>query len=151
MAQKRLVIFRGPSGSGKSTAASKFLVENFRSDADPAQRRFEADQFFMKDGKYNFDASKLGQAHGWCQRGVHEAMQNEVSPIIVSNTSMTKWEVNPYLQLAEEYGYEVVVYKIKGPWDAELYASRNAHNVPLHVVQKQISKYQPIEGEIEYE
>jgi hypothetical protein len=102
----------------------------------------------MKDGKYNFDASKLGQAHGWCQRGVREAMEMEVTPLVVSNTSMTKWEVEPYLSLASEFGYEVIVYKIKGPWDAKLFAARNAHNVPLSVVQKQISKYQPIEGEI---
>ena len=145
---KQLVIFRGPSGSGKSTAAKKFAKD---SGVGFDGVHFEADQFFMVLGKYQFDATKLGQAHGWCQRQVRESMEAGLKLVIVSNTSMTKWEVNPYVALAEEFDYEVVIYKIKGPWDAKLYASRNAHNVPLHVVQKQIDKYQPIEGETEYE
>jgi len=144
VSMKRLYIFRGPSGSGKSTAARAFLSKN-------VGLHFEADEFFMQNGKYNFDASKLGQAHSDCQRRVRKAMEEGTYPLVVSNTSMTKWEVNPYLALAKEFGYEVVIYKVRGPWDAELYASRNAHGVPLNVVQKQISKYQPIEGEIEYE
>lgn len=147
---KQLVIFRGPSGSGKSTAARHFLQQSCGHSG--ALQHFEADNFFMEDdGSYNFNARQLGQAHNWCQCLVHDAMAEGLSPVVVSNTSMTKWEVEPYLEFAEQHGYEVVVYKIKGPWDAELFASRNAHNVPLSVVQKQISKYQPIEGEIEYE
>jgi NEDD4-binding protein 2 len=148
---KQLVIFRGPSGSGKSTAARQFLRDQ-NLGHEGTMQHFEADRFFLnQEHEYCFDASKLGSAHKWCQHRVRENMEIGVTPIVVSNTSMTKWEVNPYLQLAKEFGYEVVVFKIKGPWNAKLFSERNLHGVPLSVVQKQIDKYQPIEGETEYE
>lgn len=141
---KRLIIFRGPSGSGKSTAAKAFLSKN-------VGLQFEADEFFIdQNGRYNFDATKLGQAHSDCQRRVRWAMEGGTFPLVVSNTSMTLWELNPYLQLAKEYAYEVTVYRIKGPWDAALFASRNAHGVTEAIVQKQINKYKPFDGETEY-
>ena len=142
-AMKRLIIFRGPSGSGKSTAAKAWCQKN-------VGLHFEADEFFMQNGTYAFDASKLGQAHADCQRRLRKAMENDTYPLVVSNTSMTRWELNPYLAMAREFGYEVTIYKIKGPWDAKLYASRNAHGVTVEIVQKQINKYQPLESEEEY-
>lgn len=143
METRTLVIFRGPSGSGKTTAAKAFCAKN-------GGMFFEADSFFERNGTYNFDPSKLGQAHGDCQRRVRDEMQNGVGPLVVSNTSMTRWEVNPYLAMAKEMGYETVIYRIKGPWDAALYASRNAHGVTEAIVQKQINKYQTLESEEEY-
>jgi predicted kinase len=148
---KKLVIFRGPSGSGKTTAAKAFLHANAGFRSDSHQRHFEADAFFVdKNGQYKFDASKLGIAHGDCQRRVRQAMENGTYPLVLSNTSMTRWELNPYLAMAKEFGYEVVVYRIKGPWDPKLFASRNAHGVSIEIVQKQINKYQPLESEEEY-
>lgn len=140
---KKLIIFRGPSGSGKSTAAKALIDTN-------GGRVFEADQFFYRDGKYEFDATKLGQAHSDCQRRLRAAMEQGEETLIVSNTSMARWEVNPYLAMAREFGYEVTIYRIKGPWDAKLFASRNAHGVTEAIVQKQIDKYQPLEMEQEY-
>lgn len=140
---KKLIIIRGPSGSGKSTLAAKLQSNHLL--------RFEADQFFCRDGKYEFDATKLGAAHGECQRRVRDAMEDGEENIVVSNTSMTVREVCVYTDLADEYGYEVKIYRTKGPWDANLFAARNVHNVSLEVVQRQINKYQPIEGEEEHE
>lgn len=111
---------------------------------------FEADSYFFQGSKYVFDATKLAQAHGDCQRRVREYMLNNLGPIVISNTSMRRWEMNPYLQMAAELGYEVEIYRIKGPWVAEVFAARNLHNVPVEIVQRQIDKYQPMENEIEY-
>lgn len=143
MEARKLVIFRGPSGSGKSTAARVWCQKN-------VGLQFEADEFFMQNGTYAFDASKLGQAHADCQRRLRKAMKDDTYPLVVSNTSMTRWELNPYLAMAREFGYQVTIYRIKGPWDAKLYASRNAHGVTVEIVQKQINKYQPLESEEEY-
>jgi predicted kinase len=143
---KRLVLLRGPSGSGKSTLASKILGTQCSS-----ARHFEADQFFYNDGMYEFDASKLAQAHRDCQRRVRAAMETGEELLVVSNTSMTLWELAPYLAMAKEFGYEVVVYRTKGPWDAALFASRNLHGVAKDTIQKQINKYQPLEYEAEFE
>lgn len=138
-AMKKLIIFRGPSGSGKSTAAKAL-----------GGLHFEADEFFMRSGTYVFEANKLSQAHADCQRRVREAVSSEKELVVVSNTSMTRWELTPYLQMAKEFDYEVTIYRIKGPWDAKLFASRNTHGVTKEIVQRQINKYQPLESEQEY-
>ena len=41
---------------GKSTLAKRVCNQHI-----------EADMFFMKDGEYKFDPTKLKQAHEWCR------------------------------------------------------------------------------------
>ena len=140
---KQLIIIRGPSGSGKTTAAKDFVNKH-------GGAFFEADGFFYQEGNYVFDPKKLPQAHGDCQRRIREALANRVSPVVVSNTSMTHWEMNPYFAMAKQFEYHVTVYRIGGPWDAKLFASRNVHGVTEEIVQRQINKYEPLENEEEY-
>lgn len=143
METRELIIIRGPSGSGKSTLARKLQ----KSDAWIC----EADDYFVgRNGEYKFDPSKLGAAHANCQERVQTRMLAGDEQIIVSNTSMRIQEVKPYLALALQYGYAVKVYRTQGPWDVNLFASRNVHNVPQAVVQRQIARYQPLENEEEY-
>jgi len=52
---KELILLRGLPGSGKSTLAKSLDGIHI-----------EADQFFMIDGEYRFDASKLKDAHNYC-------------------------------------------------------------------------------------
>jgi predicted kinase len=103
---KTLIILRGIPGAGKSTFAN-FIWES--------GVIFEADQYFYDDeGNYNFDASKLREAHAQCQQRVENAMKvNQDNPqyypeIVISNTSTTEKELQPYLDLANKYGYYVV-------------------------------------------
>lgn len=146
----KLIILRGPSGSGKSTIASH--LKNVHS-----APYHEADHYFNRSwllngqmDEYLFDASKLGDAHAWCRMRVKKHMFEQVPVVIVSNTSMTLWEMNPYLDLAQEYNYEVEVWRTPGPWDANVLFKRNVHNVPLNVLEKQINKYQPTKNEKEW-
>ncbi len=142
---RKLIILRGPSGSGKSTLARKFVNELARDRA-----YFEADSFFMKDGKYEFDANKLPQAHAQCQKGVSDCMTVGMEMIVVSNTNMRSRDMEPYFMLAHQHGYEVEVYRTPDPWDAKLFASRNVHGLTEAMIQRQIDRYQPLENEVEY-
>lgn len=109
--QKILFIARGPSGSGKSTMVKELA------DKTGAQI-FGSDDFFMRDGVYQFDLKKLSEAHEWNRSRVEEAMQGEVPYIIVDNTNTMFWEMQPYALLAQQYGYEV---QFKEPdWHSEL-------------------------------
>jgi len=147
----KIIILRGPSGSGKSTIAN-FLANEYddrRNSDGRIMAMMEADMFFDGQNGYTFDASKLGQAHRWCQLSTERAMLHG-DDLIVSNTGITNWEMDPYLRLAEQYGYAIDVWRTPGPWDADVLFGRNVHGVPLATLEKQIRKYQPHPDEVEW-
>ena len=158
----KLIILRGPSGSGKTTIARSIEREADEAKYGKGTTRtmgmlwmpqvtvHEADLFFITGPKYNFDASKLSQAHRWCQLDVERRIVGNVPAVIVSNTNMGMWELNPYLQLAKQYDCELEVWRTPGPWDPEVLNSRNVHGVPLASLEKQIKKYQPLDNEQEW-
>ena len=92
---KQLILLRGLPGSGKSTFAN--LLGGIH---------VEADQYFMQDGEYKFDASKLKQAHNWCKLRVEHSMEDGANKITVSNTFTQEWEMDTYFELTEKYGYQ---------------------------------------------
>lgn len=55
-----LVLIRGLPGSGKSTMARILRQVGYE--------HFEADIFFEDRGVYRYDASRVADAHAWCQR-----------------------------------------------------------------------------------
>ena len=135
---KVLILLRGLPGSGKSSFANLIWA---------SQVICEADQFFYdKEGNYNFDVTKLGQAHKACQEKVETFMKDNQNnhqfypEIVVSNTSTTEKELQPYLDLALKYGYTVVSLivenrhggkNIHGVPDEKLEAMRNRFNIKL--------------------
>lgn len=123
---KILYIIRGASGAGKSTFAQTLGCPVF-----------EADMFFIKDGVYNFEGSKIKEAHTWCQLQVEEAMKFnkdtyglDNSEIAVSNTFTQEWEMEPYFKLAEKYGYKVFSLIVENRHGGE-----NTHGVPPEKVE----------------
>ena len=63
-----LYIIRGLPGSGKSTLGVKLCGEG---------NTFAADDYFEDDtGVYNFDPTRLKDAHAWCQWAVGFALNN---------------------------------------------------------------------------
>ena len=91
--------------------------------------------YFIDDnGNYNFDASKLKQAHDWCRFQVEETMK-DADDIVVSNTFTTEWEMKPYLDLAEKYGYTVFTVVVENR-----HGNKDIHNVPEETRQKQAKR-----------
>jgi predicted kinase len=118
---RNLYLLRGLPGSGKSTLA-RFVGDAF----------VEADMFFLKNGKYEFDGSKIRDAHAWCQSTVREWMQMnadtyglEYSEIAVSNTFTQEWEMEAYYNLAKEFNYKVFSMIVENRHDGV-----NSHGVP---------------------
>lgn len=116
---KTLYIVRGVPGSGKSTFAKSL-----------GGTHFETDSYFMVDGEYKFDFTKLKEAHKWCQDSVNTAMilnhttgQNEV--IVVSNTFTQEWEMQPYFEMSESWGYQVFSIIVENR-----HGGVNTHGVP---------------------
>jgi predicted kinase len=130
-----LTLLRGLPGSGKSTFAN-FIWNDYAI--------CEADKFFYdKEGNYNFDASKLRQAHEWCRQEVETRMvENSITPqyypeIVVSNTFTQEWEMEPYFKLAEQYGYRVFTIIIENRHDG-----KNVHGVPDEKLEQMRNRFQ---------
>lgn len=118
---KKIIILRGLPGSGKSRHAATYngVV-------------CSADHFFEKDGEYNFDVTKLGQAHMECQRQAFTFMRDEVPLLVIDNTNSRRWEYMFYKDMATYFGYEIEV-RVIGEISLEAvkeYAERNIHGVP---------------------
>jgi len=129
----QLIIVRGLPGSGKSTLAKQIASDINRGDPGMAQV-FEADDFFTKRGKYQFDVTKLPQAHGWCLRKTREALE-ENRTVIVSNTFTTIKELKPYFALAKEFFIVPVVYLAQNQFP-------NVHNVPAEKLEQMRNRFQ---------
>jgi predicted kinase len=127
---KTLYIVRGIPGSGKSTFA-KELVPDFLV--------CEADKYFMSGDEYKFDPTKLKDAHLWCQKIVETYMESdELYPkIAVSNTFTTEWEMKPYFDLAEKYGYRVFSVVVENR-----HGNNSVHNVSDETINKMINRFQ---------
>ena len=93
---KELILLRGLPGSGKSTLAKTI-----------GGIHIEADQYFMENGEYKFDATKIKLAHNWCVLQTQKALVDEITTIAISTTFTQEWEMKPYFGLAEMHGYRV--------------------------------------------
>jgi NEDD4-binding protein 2 len=135
--EKILFVVRGGSGSGKS-----FLAKQLAGDTG---KIFSADEYFMKDGKYQFDPKLLGKAHGWCYYRCVDAMNKGISPIVFDNTNTEAWEPKRIVQDAIQRGYKVEVREPDTSWkfNAEELFKRNTHNVPLETIHKQLNRWHP--------
>ena len=122
---KELILLRGLPGAGKSTYAKSI-----------GGRHAEADQYFMEDGEYKFDASKLKDAHLWCQSIVDSYMRNNLERVTVSNTFTQEWEMQPYYDLAEKYGYTVYSIIVENR-----HGNKSVHNVPEETVNNMRQRF----------
>ena len=123
---KQLILLRGLPGSGKSTFAN--LLGGIH---------VEADQYFMQDGEYKFDASKLKQAHNWCKLRVEHSMEDGVDKITVSNTFTQEWEMDAYFELAEKYGYQISCLIVENRHD-----SKNIHGCPDDKIKQMRNRFE---------
>lgn len=133
MENKELFLVRGIPGSGKSTLAKSL-----------GGTHFETDTFFMVDGKYMFDPSKLKDAHKWCQDEVSIAMilnhtnpEESLSRIVVSNTFTQEWEMEPYVKLAETWNYRVFSIIVENR-----HGGINEHGVPEDKLQMMKDRFE---------
>ena len=125
--EKVLYIVRGIPGSGKSTFAKTL-----------GGQHYEADMFFINEnGEYNFDVTKIKDAHKWCQSFVETNMVLEYPKIVVSNTSTQEWEMEPYFKLAKEYGYTVFTIVVENR-----HGGTNEHGVPEDKLEQMRNRFE---------
>lgn len=128
---KELFLLRGLTGSGKSTLAKSL-----------GGIHIEADQYFMVDGEYKFDGSKIKLAHNYCQSQTGAWMgsngeQVNVDRVVVSNTFTQEWEMEPYYKLAEKYGYRVYSLIVENR-----HGGVNEHGVPEEKLEQMKNRFE---------
>ena len=119
-----LVLIRGLPGSGKSTMAKEFARNGYA--------HFEADMYFVRDGKYQYDSSQIRDAHAWCQRMTRLALARGKS-VVVSNTFTQLREMAPYRSMSRQ----VRVIEATGRW-------QNTHGVPAEMLERMAQRWEPL-------
>jgi len=131
----KVTILRGPSGSGKTT---------FRRGQQSSA--ISADDFFMVNGEYVFDPSKLGEAHAHCFQVFHEHLKAGRS-VLVDNTFLQAWEVSPYITLAHSYAAEVELVQFFGEPEAlyqRVCQRKVGAKLTLEQIEAQVARYEPL-------
>jgi predicted kinase len=123
---KSLFLLRGLPGAGKSTLAKSI-----------GGSHIEADMFFMKDGEYQFDPTKLRDAHEWCRRTTETAMVRGSDKVIVSNTFTQEWEMKAYYELAKNHGFTVFSLIVENRHEGV-----NEHNVPQEALDRMKARFE---------
>jgi len=131
-----IYIMRGLSGMGKTTKARE--LAGTRGDI------VSADHYFTKAGEYQFDPSKLAEAHGDCfRRAMHYLDARDSQCIVIDNTNISNIEVAPYVLLAQAYGWKhkiIALYTESASIVVEC-ARRNVHGVPTETVLDAYDRY----------
>jgi predicted kinase len=132
--QGELILLRGLPGSGKTTLAK--IILQLRSTDEP--EILSADDFFEdKEGDYNFDPTKLKEAHNYCQFRCSERMRQQKAKIVVANTFTQEWEMDEYFKMAERYNYRVHTVIVENR-----HGNENVHGVPEDKLQQMKNRFQ---------
>ena len=98
--------------------------------------------FFFEGNEYKFNPLKLKQAHTWCQDQVRTTMKNSDNNIgdlriAVSNTFTQEWEMEPYVEMAKEYGFKIFTLIVENR-----HGGVNQHKVPDEVLDKMKNRFE---------
>lgn len=139
--EKVVAVVRGLPGSGKSNLAQQ--VGQVRGEGLICS----ADAYFLQDldgePTYQFDPTKMKDAHRHCAMMFEEALALEAPTIIVDNTNIRPKEFSEYVADAHERGYKTMVVGIqcRSDADAEMFFRRCVHGVPLNGIMKMKADY----------
>lgn len=130
---KKVILMKGAPGSGKSWLANQQGGLILSTD----------DVWMDREGhSYLWNREGLRIAHELNQLKFEVACQRGHPLIIVDNTNTTKWERQPYIDIAEKYGYTVEIREPNTSWkyDAEECHKKCIHGVPLEVIRKMLER-----------
>lgn len=123
----KLTLIRGLPGSGKSTMARKIAI-------DTDALHVEADMWVDYSQPYTPEVAK--RAHAICQSQARHALISGGS-VVVSNTFTRQWEMQPYLDMARQYGAQVEIITATGDYGS-------IHNVPAEVIKAMRERWEEV-------
>jgi len=145
---KKVVIMRGVPGAGKGYHVEAIIEESTYPDREFQVTVVSADHYFEKNGSYDFDPTKLPEAHASCMCAFLQALQEEHEMVVVDNTNIKLWMVDQYVKAARVANYDVEVVEVMPVTLSDLrrIAGRNSHGVPADIVARMAVEFEPYRG-----
>lgn len=126
----KLFTLQGLPGSGKS----EWCRRNFPGLICPS-----ADHYFIKNGVFQFDPSKIGLAHQACFRDFLNDLNSVVETIVIDNTNLTTAEIAPYYLAGESLNYDVQIVRLV--CEPETAWKRQTHGVPFRTFAHMVANF----------
>ena len=128
----KLYLMRGLPGSGKSHIAKR-ITRNV----------FSTDTYFMKNGKYKFDFTKIQVAHEWNKARVRRALETYTPKVVVDNTNTSNWEMTDYARMGVEFDYNIFLVEpdVSYKWDIDELLKKTKHNVSREKMELMLECY----------
>lgn len=126
-------ILRGLPGTGKN-----ILAELLAHIAKPESARIlSTDDYFMKDGKFQFDKTQLKEAHKVTWEKFKKEVESDSPLIIINNTNFKKYHYSHYVDYAQRHNYfvSIVIIPFNDVTNREL-AQRNVHGVDQDTIRR---------------
>jgi len=138
--EKTVFIMRGIPGSGKTTLSDSIKKENIENSVSICS----SDSFFTHDGKYEYDSSKIVQAHAVCFKDFISSISKAIHVIIVDNTNIRIGVINSYISLAVSNGYNVEIHEFIAniPEDIRTCFERCQHGVPEDAINSMSLRFE---------
>jgi len=134
-----LRVVRGLPGSGKTHKAKEIA-------AGTGSYHFETDMFWMENGVYRFDHSRIKLAHAWCYDITRRCLIEE-KDVIVSNTFVEWKYIEPYFEMSKDLNSGFEIIEPETPWavSASLCHGMCTHAVPYDVIANMAVKWERTE------
>jgi len=128
-----LYIMRGLPGSKKSDAALQI-----------GGVIYSTDDFFMHHGVYQFDHSKLKDAHFWNQKRTWIALMKGAPSVIVDNTNIRAKQIKPYVEIGIEHMYNITLVEpnTRHRWDVDKLFEKVNRTIPKKVILRMKDSYE---------
>lgn len=95
-----------------------------------------ADDYFTYENDYRWSPDKVSAAHDWSQRKCRRFMKKQIDRIVIANTSTTEKELQPYTDLARQFGYRVFTVIVESR-----HGNKSVHNVPEETLEKMKARF----------
>ncbi len=131
---KSIILIRGLPGSGKTNFA-RVLAEGGKYPI------FSVDDYFTdsETGAYHFKFDENYLAYQMCERNTKRAMEVGSGKIILHNTFTMDWEMKPYFELANLYGYQIFVMTLENR-----HGGKNCHGIGDEQLEKMAANYKVV-------
>ncbi len=143
-----LIIMRGISGSGKSFVSNTLVGDGIIHSTDAVLESFGDYNNLWENMKENSDTSLLSKAHSINLKSAIKSMVDGISPIVIDNTNIKANDPKAYVVKALELGFSEKNIQIidigSNGFTPEQLVERNAHNVPLEVIEKMVQVHKSV-------